>query len=77
VALVGDADSNVDQFFGERIESAGGHDLLYVFPGSLEGDGIVSNGLPEIVDPISFAGGHYVVVYGSDFRAGIFVLDQA
>ncbi len=77
VAVVGDAYGDVDQFFGERIESAWAHDLLETFPGAFEQGGIVRDGLPEIVDPVDFARGHDVVVNGADFRRSVLVFDQS
>ena len=55
VAVVGHADGDVNQFFGERVERAGRHNLLDALPGALKQSGIVRDGLPEIVDPIGFA----------------------
>ena len=77
VAVVGDADGDVEKFLGERIERAGRHDLLDAFPGALEKCGVVGDCFPEIIDPIGLAGGHDVVVDSADFRAGVFVFDQA
>ena len=77
VAVVGDADGDVNQFLGERIERARAHDLLEAFPGALEQGGIVRDGLPEIIDPIDFARSHNVIVNGTDFRACVFVFDQS
>lgn len=34
MAVVGDADGNVDELFRERIERAGRHDLFYALPGA-------------------------------------------
>ncbi len=76
VAVVGDADRDVDQFLGEGIEGAGRHDVLQAFPGAFEQRGIVGDGLPEIVDPIDLAGGHDVVVDGADFWGRVLVLDE-
>ncbi len=76
VAVVGDADGDVDEFFGEGIERAGRHDVLETFPGAFEQCGIVSDGLPEIIDPVDFAGGHDVVVNGADFGSRVLVFDE-
>ncbi len=77
VAVVGDADGNVNQFLGERIERAGPHDLFQALPRALEQRGIVGDGLPEIINPIDFASGHDVVVNGAHFRCCVFVFDQS
>ena len=77
LAVVGDTDSDVEEFLGEGIEGAGSHDGLEVFPGALKERGIVGDGLPEIVDVIGFARGHYVVVNGSDGGVGVLVFDEA
>src|SRR5713226_2029792 len=37
----------------------------------------MSDGLPKIVDPVGFTGGHDVVVDGADFGACVFVFDEA
>jgi hypothetical protein len=37
----------------------------------------VGDGLPEIIDSISFAGSHDVVINGTNFGAGVFVFDEA
>ena len=37
VAIIRDADGYVEQFLGEGIECAGGHDLLDAFPGPFKG----------------------------------------
>ncbi len=77
VAVVGDADGDVNQFLGERIERARSHDLLDTFPGALEQNGIVGDGLSEVVDPIGLARGHDVIVNGAHFRACVLVFDQS
>ena len=77
VAIVGDADGDVEEFLGERIEGARAHDLFDAFPGALESGGIVGDGLPEIIDPICLACGHDVVVDSAHFRACVCVLDEA
>ena len=77
VTVVGDADGDVNQFFGERVERAGRHDLLDTFPGALEQYGVVRDSLPEIIDPIGFARGHDVVVDGAHFVRGVLVFDQS
>jgi hypothetical protein len=76
VAVVGDADGDVEQFLGERVESAGSHDGLEAFPGALQKNRIVGDGFPEIVDVIGFARGHDVVIDSFDGGTGIFVFDQ-
>src|SRR5271168_4350021 len=75
-ALIADAYRDIDQLFGEGIERAGGHDLLDVLPGALEGDRVVGQHLPEIVDPVGLAGGHDVVVDGADFGGGVLIFDE-
>jgi len=77
LAIVGDADGDVEEFLGQRIESAWRHDGLQILPGALEQCGIVGDGFPEIVDVIGLAGSHDVVVNGFDGGAGILVLDQS
>jgi len=77
VAVVGDTDGDVEKFLGERIERAGRHDLLDAFPSALEKRRVMSDGLPKIVDPVGFTGGHDVVVDGADFGACVFVFDEA
>jgi hypothetical protein len=76
VAIVGDADGDVEQFLGEGIERARSHDLLDAFPSAFEQRGIVGDGLPEIIDPVGLACGHDVVVDGADLRVGILVFDE-
>ena len=76
VAVVGDADSDVKELLGKRIEGAGRHDLLDAFPSALEECGVVRDGFPEIVDPVGLTGGHNVVVNGADFGVCVFVLDK-
>src|SRR5207237_10013716 len=34
-------------------------------------------GLPEIIDPVGLAGGHYVVVDGAHFGGSVFVFDES
>src|SRR6266850_1589563 len=77
VAVVGDADGDVTEFFGKRIERAGRHDSFDAFPSALEERGVVGDGFPEIVDPVGFTGGHDVVVDGADFGACVLVFDEA
>lgn len=77
LAIVGDADSDVEKFLGEWIEGAGAHDGFQVVPGALEESGIVRDGFPEIVDVVGFASGHDVVINGFDRGAGVFVFDEA
>jgi|HubBroStandDraft_2_1064218.scaffolds.fasta_scaffold29752_6 hypothetical protein len=76
VAIVGDADGDVEEFLGEWIDCAGSHNGFEGFPGALEEDGIVSDGAPEIVDVVGFASGHDVVVDGFHFGAGVLVIDE-
>jgi hypothetical protein len=77
LAIIGNADSDVEEFLGERIESAGSHDGFEIFPGALEESRVVSDGFPEIVDVVGFAGSQDVVVDGFDGRAGVLVFDEA
>jgi hypothetical protein len=77
VAVVGDADGDVNHFFGERVERAWRHDLLDAFPGAPEQNGIVRDGFPEIVDPIDLACGHDVIVNGAHFRRSVVIFDQS
>jgi len=77
VAIVGDADGNVQEFFGQRIDCARPHDGFQVIPGAFEERGIVGDRLPEIIDVIGFARGHDVVVNGFDGGIGVFVFDKA
>ena len=77
LALVGDTDGNVKHLLGERIERPGRHDLFDALPGALQSGGIVSDGLPEIVDPIRLASGHDVVINAADFRARVLIFDQS
>jgi hypothetical protein len=77
MAVVGDADGHVDEFLGKGIERAGAHNLLDAFPGALQGGGIVSDGFPEIVDPIRLAGGHDVVIDGANFGARVRIFNEA
>ena len=76
LAIVRDADGEVQEFLGEGVESARSHDGFEVLPGAFEESGIVGDGFPEIVDVIGFACGHDVVVDGLDLRAGIRVFDE-
>jgi hypothetical protein len=70
-AVVGDGDSDVDEFFGERIERAGfDHDLLDAGPDALEEFGMVGEGSPEVVDEVGFSGGSDVVEDGLEARVG-------
>ena len=75
VAIVGDADGDVDEFFGEGVYGAGSHDGFEALPGALQKSGVMGDGLPEIIDPIGFAGGHDVVVDGANFGSGVLVFD--
>ena len=70
-AVVGDGDGDVDEFFGERVECAGGdHDLLDAWPGALEEIGLVGEGSPEVVDEVGFSRGADVVEDGLDAWVG-------
>jgi len=75
--LIGHTDRNVNQFFRERIEDAGRHDLLDAFPSALERNGIIGECLPEIIDPVGLSGSHDVVVDGADLGRGILVFDES
>src|SRR5215469_12441131 len=76
-ALIGDADRDVDHFFGQRIERTGSHDLLDVLPGAFQSGWVVGQSLPEIIDPVGLAGDHDVIVYLAYFGRGVLVLDEA
>src|ERR1700760_685580 len=76
VALVADAYGNVNQLFHQRIERAITHDLFSVLPGTLQANGIMREGLPEVGDFVDFACGLDVVINGADFRRGIFVFNE-
>ncbi len=70
-AAVGGGDSDVDEFFGERVECAGGdHDLLDAGPGAFEEIGLVGEGSPEVVDEVGFSSGADVVEDGLDAWVG-------
>src|SRR5215469_14722647 len=76
LAIVGDADGNVEQLLRECVKRAGSHDGFQIFPGAFEENGIVSDRFPEIVDVVGLASRHDVVVHGFDLRAGVFVFDE-
>jgi hypothetical protein len=76
LAIIGDADGDVEELFGERIERAGIHDGFQIFPGALQKNGVVGNGFPKIVDVVRFARGHDVVVDRFYRWAGVFVFDE-
>jgi hypothetical protein len=77
VTVVSNADGDVEQFLGERIEgAAGSHDLFERFPGAFQSGGVVGNGFPEIVDPVGLAGGHNVVIDGANFRSCVVVFNE-
>ena len=76
-ALVTHANGYIDQLFGQSVDGAWRHDLLAVFPGTLQGCGIVRQSLPEIIDPISFAGRHNVVINRPHLGAGIVVFNES
>jgi hypothetical protein len=75
--IVGDADGDVEQFFGERMERARSHGLFQTFPSAVEQSRIVRDDLPEVVDPVDLARGHDVIVNGAHFRACVLVFDQS
>ncbi len=77
ITVVGDADGDVNQFLGERIKRSRPHNLLDAFPGAFEQGGIVSDGLPKVVNPIDFARGHDVVVNGAHFQRRVLVFDES
>jgi hypothetical protein len=77
VAIVGDADGDVEQLLGEGIERSGPHDLLDAFPGALQCGGVVRDGFPEIVDPIGLARGHDVVIDGAYLRARVCIFNES
>ena len=75
-AIVCHTHGDVNEFFGERVDGTGSHDFLEAFPRTFQEPGIVSDGFPKIIDPISFAGGHDVVIDGANFRIGIVIFDE-
>src|SRR5580658_3230038 len=77
VAIVRDADRNVEQLLGERIECSGPHDLLDAFPGALQRGGVVRDGFPEVIDPIDLPRSHNVIVNRAYLRARVRVFNES
>ena len=69
--LIANTHGEVHEFLSERIERPGRHNLLDVFPCTLQRGRIVCDRLPKVIDPVRLARGHDVVVDGFHFRAGI------
>jgi hypothetical protein len=76
LAVIGDTDCDVDEFFRESIECSKGHGGLQILPSAFQKYGVVGDGLPEIIDVRTRARGHDVVVNGFDLRASVLVFDE-
>src|ERR1022692_363223 len=76
-ALISNADSHINHFLGQRIKRPRTHDLLDIFPCTLQRGWIMRDRLPEVIDPVSLASSHDVVVNRTHLRAGIFVFDKS
>src|SRR5579862_4064732 len=73
---IGDADREVDQFLGERVERARRHHLFQALPGAFERRRVVGERPPEIVDPVGVAALFDVVEDGAHIGARRLLLDQ-
>jgi hypothetical protein len=75
-AAVGDADCNIDQFLGQRVQGAGSHHLLHAVPGALQQLGLNRRRFPEVVDPVRLARLHDVVIQVAYFGACLLLFDE-
>ena len=77
LAIIGDADGYVDEFFGEQIERAGFHGGFQIFPGAFQQSRIMRNRFPEIVDVVRLARRLDVLVYRPDLRTGVLIFNKS
>ena len=75
-ALVAAADGQVEHLFRSCVEGPWRHDFFHAQPGPAERHRIVSNRLPEVIDPVGLSSRHDVVVHGSNFGRRRVVLKQ-